>query len=267
MVRFERIELDKTHMSEQNVRKTEEDVESLVASIKALDVIQPVVAVEKEGVYEVVVGQRRAVAARKAGKSHIPALIYDVSEYQPSRMLAISLIENEERADLSPADVEEAVTGLVKELGSPRKAAEAIGWSEGKVRKWLRYEGLPEEVKEMTEEGLTTEDAFRLADLMDERPPEEIKEIAHELSTIGDRGQRTRIIKHAKHPEVSVETLKTKAAVAKRQKKLTLVMDSVMVNALSRAADDLRAEDVTDAAEKILHLWLEEHKYYSSSSE
>lgn len=261
-MRFEQIEIEKARMSEQNVRQTEEGVDSLVASIKAVDVIEPVVAIEKDGVFEVVVGQRRTVAAKKAGKSHIPALIYDETESAPARLRAISLIENEERTDLTNADKEEAVSELVKELGSPRKAAEAIGWTEGKVRKWMRYEGLPEEVKEMTETGLTTEDAFRLADLMDRRPTEDIKEIAVELTKVVDRPQRTRILAHAKHPGVSVETLKKKAEVAKRQRKITLIMDTTMVDALSRAADDLRVEEVSDAAEKILDLWLEENKYY-----
>lgn len=265
MVKFKMIPLNKADMSEQNVRKIEEDIQTLADSIRVVDVIEPVVAIKKADRYEIVIGQRRTVAALKAGKDQIPALVYRASEYDPSHWKAMSIVENVERASLRDSDIEVAVRELVKELGSPKSAAKALGWGEGRVRKWMRIEGLPDEVKRLMGQGLTTEDARRLTDLIDKRPAAEIIELAKELANIKDRKQRTQLVKVAKQPGIPMKTLKTKAAVANRQRKLILLIDKAMMEGLTRAAEDLHASDAEEAAEKILDVWLGDHKYYSPS--
>jgi len=253
-------------MSEQNVRRTEEDIQTLAESIQIVGVIEPVVAIKKNDRYEIVIGQRRTAAAKKAGKDQIPALVYSESEKDLAHLKAMSVVENEERTSLRDVDIENAVAELVRELGSPKMAAKALGWKEGKVRKWMRIDGLPDEVKKMMGNGLTTEDANRLADLMDKRPVGEIVEIAKELAKTKGRPQRTQIMKAARQPETTMKTLRTTAASAKRQRKLTLLIDDSMMEGLTRAAADLHVNNEKEAAGKILDDWLGDHKYYSHIS-
>jgi len=263
MAEYKQIPVGKAEMSPQNVRKTEEDIDSLVESIRVVGVIEPVVAIQKDDNYEIVIGQRRTVAAQKAGIKEIPALVYNQSEYNPAQWRARSIIENEERTGLRDTDIEGGVKELVKELGSPISAAKALGWSEGKVRKWMKLEGLPDEVKKLMGHGLTTEDSLRLTDLMDKRPASEIIELAKELSKIKDRSERTKIVKAAKRSRTKIKTLKKKAKAAGQLRKLTILIDTDMMDGLTRAAEDLHVKGESDAAEKILDTWLEDHRYYS----
>ena len=262
MVKLETFEPDQLSFSEENVRKTEQEIGSLTASIRAVGLIEPVIAVEKEGKTEVLVGQRRVVAAKQA-KKKVLAIVYDAKEMTPAKMRMMSLIENEERAPLTDADKQEAIRQLTKDLGTPERVADAIGWTPGKIRKWLGYDGLPEKVKQMMDQGsLTMRDALRLADLMEWRSSEEIIEIAKHAADIPEKRQRGELFRTARFPGVSLQTLKTRKEVIKRQRRLTVSVDVLLLDALAKAVPDLNATDLKDAVAKILQLWLGERGYY-----
>ena len=90
-------------------RYVEDDdaLEELADSIKANGVVQPIVVrpAEEEGRYILILGERRLHASKKAGKTHVPALVRRVSEQQAAEM---TIVENLQREDLSPMEQAES---------------------------------------------------------------------------------------------------------------------------------------------------------------
>src|ERR1700685_3480516 len=91
-------------------------LDELVASIKATGIIQPLIVRPVPGFphqFEVVAGERRLKAAQLAGLTDIPAIICDFNDHEA---LAISLIENIQREELTPADEARALLRLTEEF-------------------------------------------------------------------------------------------------------------------------------------------------------
>lgn len=127
-------------------------LEELVASIKATGVIQPLIVRPVPGLphqFEVVAGERRFRAAQLAGLAEIPAII---REFNDQEALAVSLIENIQREELSPADEARALKRLIEEFAlTHEQVAHAIGRSRAAVTNLLRLLELPTEVTSMIE--------------------------------------------------------------------------------------------------------------------
>jgi ParB family chromosome partitioning protein len=127
-------------------------LEELVASIKATGLIQPLIVRPVPGLphqFEVVAGERRLKAAQLAGLSDVPAIIRDFNDQES---LAISLIENIQREELSPADEARALRRLIEEFAlTHEQVAHAIGRSRAAVSNLLRLLDLPAEVTTMLE--------------------------------------------------------------------------------------------------------------------
>ena len=127
-------------------------LEELVASIKATGLIQPLIVRPVPGFphqFEVVAGERRLKAAQLAGLTDVPAIIRDFNDQEA---LAISLIENIQREELSPADEARALHRLIEEFAlTHEQVAHAIGRSRAAVSNLLRLLDLPAEVTTMLE--------------------------------------------------------------------------------------------------------------------
>ena len=84
-------------------RKTfkEDKIEELAASIKEHGIIQPIVVRERENGYEIVAGERRWRAARKAELTQVPCLVRELSDEQN---MLFAIIENMQREDLNPIE-------------------------------------------------------------------------------------------------------------------------------------------------------------------
>ena len=127
-------------------------LEELVASIKATGLIQPLIVRPVPGLphqFEVVAGERRLRAAQLAGLADIPAII---REFNDQEALAVSLIENIQREELSPADEARALKRLIEEFSlTHEQVAQAIGRSRAAVTNLLRLLDLPAEVTSMIE--------------------------------------------------------------------------------------------------------------------
>jgi ParB family transcriptional regulator, chromosome partitioning protein len=127
-------------------------LEELVASIKATGLIQPLIVRPVPGLphqFEVVAGERRFRAAQLAGFTDIPVII---REFNDQEALAISLIENIQREELSPADEARALKRLIEEFSlTQEQIGHAIGRSRAAVSNLLRLLELPAEVTTMME--------------------------------------------------------------------------------------------------------------------
>lgn len=150
---LERIPLNDIKRNENQPRKTfdEEKINELAESIKNHGVIQPIIVRKIQSGYEIVAGERRWRAARKAGLSEIPAVIRDLTKEQN---MFFAIIENMQREDLSP--IEEA-EGIKNMMDSFHLTQEEVGNSLGKSRPYitnaLRLLKLEKEVQQMIIDG------------------------------------------------------------------------------------------------------------------
>jgi ParB family chromosome partitioning protein len=128
-----------------------EPLEELAASIRAQGLIQPVVvrAIARDR-YELIAGERRWRAAQLAGLEEIPALVKVVPD---QAVVAMALIENIQREDLSPLEEAQALARLIEEFGlTHQQAADAVGRSRAAVSNLLRLLELPAEIKRLLDE-------------------------------------------------------------------------------------------------------------------
>ena len=114
-----------------------EALESLAESIKAQGVVQPlVVRLLSPNKYEIVAGERRWRAAQLAGLKNVPVVIRNLDE---RGAMAVTIVENIQRADLNPLEEAEGLQRLVKDCGLTHdKTAEAVGKSRAAVSNLLR---------------------------------------------------------------------------------------------------------------------------------
>ena len=123
----------------------DEALEELAESIKAHGILQPLIVQKKdEDRYQIIAGERRWRAAKKAGIMEIPAL---VKEYAPEEMLEISLIENIQRENLNPVEEAKAYRRLVEEYSlKQEEIAKRVGKNRTTITNSLRLLGLDDEV-------------------------------------------------------------------------------------------------------------------------
>ena len=87
-----------------------EKIEELANSIKEYGVIQPIIVSKKNNYYQIIAGERRWRAAKRAGLSEIPAIIRNYSEQKNNE---VALIENIQREDLNPIEKAKALKEII----------------------------------------------------------------------------------------------------------------------------------------------------------
>lgn len=133
----------------------EEALNELAESIKKYGLIQPIVVTKKEDYYEIIAGERRWRASKKAGLSTIPAI---VREDDKRKNQEIALIENIQREDLNAFEKASGIKLLMDEYDlTQQQVAEIIGKSRSGVANTLRILNLDERVLKLAKEGKLTE--------------------------------------------------------------------------------------------------------------
>ncbi len=133
----------------------EESIEELAESIKRYGVIQPIIVTKQDNYYEIVAGERRWRASKKAGLTEIPAIIRDNDERKNKE---ISLIENVQREDLNVFEKATGIKVLMEEYNlTQQQVGEIIGKSRSAVANTIRVLNLDERVLELAKEGKLTE--------------------------------------------------------------------------------------------------------------
>lgn len=133
----------------------EEALEDLANSIKQYGVIQPIIVTKKDDFYQIVAGERRWRASKKAGLSEIPAVIRDYTE-QKNR--EISLIENIQRENLNPIEKAKAIKELLDKYSlTQQKLADMLGISRSGLANTVRVLNLDSRVIEFASQGKLTE--------------------------------------------------------------------------------------------------------------
>ena len=124
----------------------EDELAELTDSIREHGIIQPlIVSANGDGKYTLIAGERRLKASKQAKLEKVPVVIREVSDQQ---LLEWALIENVQRADLSPLEEAEAYHQLSDEFGlSHGEIAKQVGKSRVAVTNTLRLRKLSEHVK------------------------------------------------------------------------------------------------------------------------
>jgi ParB family chromosome partitioning protein len=125
--------------------------DEMAASIREHGVLQPLVVRRAGKGYELVAGERRLLAARKAGLTTVPCVVRAVPD---DMMLPLTLVENLQREDLNAVEEASAFKALTDEYGLSHEAvARAVGKSRAAVTNALRLLELAAPVLAMLEEG------------------------------------------------------------------------------------------------------------------
>lgn len=134
-------------------RHFDEDLlQELADSIKSQGVLEPVI-VRKSGAnrFELIAGERRWRASQRAGLAEIPALVREIDDRSA---IAIALIENIQRQDLSPLEEAQSLARLIAEFKlTHQQAADAVGRSRAAVSNLLRLLELPDEIRKLLDDG------------------------------------------------------------------------------------------------------------------
>ncbi len=127
------------------------DLQSLADSIRTQGIIQPILVRQKSrDRYEIIAGERRWRAAQIVGLQKVPVVVKELSD---ERTLAIALIENIQRQDLTPLEEAHALERLSKEFVlTHQQVADAVGKSRVAITHLLRLLTLPDEVKKLIDE-------------------------------------------------------------------------------------------------------------------
>jgi ParB family chromosome partitioning protein len=133
----------------------EKKIEELSQSIKKNGLIQPI-AVRKNnsGSYEIVAGERRWLAAQKAGLHEVPVVVLDINDNQS---LEVAIIENIQREDLNSIEEAKGYSKLINKFNyDHEKLSEFMGKSRSHISNTMRLLSLPEEVINYVEKGELT---------------------------------------------------------------------------------------------------------------
>jgi ParB family transcriptional regulator, chromosome partitioning protein len=156
----------------------EEALVSLAASISEVGILQPIlVRAAGNDHYELIAGERRWRAAKRAGLQTIPAIVRTVETEQS---LEQALVENLHREDLSPLEEAAAFHQLMEEFGlTQERVAERVGKSRSTVANTIRLLQLPPAVQRMISRGeLSAGHARALLGSPDRNFQEELAQLA-----------------------------------------------------------------------------------------
>ena len=130
----------------------ENKIDELSQSIKKNGLIQPIaVRPDKNDSYEIVAGERRWLAAQKAGLHSVPVIVLNINNKES---LELAIIENIQREDLNTIEEAKGYERLMKEFNyNHEKLSEFMGKSRSHISNTLRLLSLPAEVIKLVEQG------------------------------------------------------------------------------------------------------------------
>ena len=179
-----KIKISEIEPNKNQPRRTfnSESIDELSDSIKRYGVIQPIIVTKKDNFYEIIAGERRWRASKKAGLTEMPCI---VREDQEKENKEISLIENIQREDLNPIEKARSFRTLMDEYGMTQlELAQTIGISRSALANTVRLLNMDQRVIDLTLEGKLTEGHCRSLMAIDD--PEKQYEMAKQIIENGD---------------------------------------------------------------------------------
>ncbi len=186
----------------------EEALEDLAASLKNHGMVQPIVARKVGDKFEIIAGERRWRAARKAGLATVPVVLKEVPD---DRLLEFALVENIQRQELNPIEEAKAYWQLGEHLRlTQEQVADRVGKSRPQVANTLRLLRLPLPIQEMVSVGkVSTGHAKVLLGVEEARTQEQLalEVVDKQLSVRALEGRLKHLVKarkgqvRRKHPQ------------------------------------------------------------------
>jgi ParB family chromosome partitioning protein len=145
------IDLLRPNRFQPRLNFSEEDLQELTDSIKAQGILQPLLVRKDDDGYELIAGERRLRAAKRARLTQVPVVLKRVNDNQ---MLEMAIVENIQRENLNPIEEAEAYHRLITQLNLTQDQASArVGKSRSAVANFLRLRQLPEQIKDSITDG------------------------------------------------------------------------------------------------------------------
>jgi len=148
------VNITKVEPNREQPRKNfdEDALEELAESIKQFGLLQPILVQDRKTYYEIIAGERRWRAAKKAGLKEVPVIIKNLTEQE---IVEISLIENIQREDLNPIEEAQAYKRLLTEFNLKQdEVAERVAKSRTAVTNSMRLLKLCDNVQQMIIDGM-----------------------------------------------------------------------------------------------------------------
>ena len=154
----------------------------LADSLQRHGLLQPIAVRESpSGFYQIIAGERRWRAAKLAGMTELPAIIYEMDDRKAAEL---ALIENLQREDLNPVEEAIAFKSLIEQYGLTQEdAAQQVGKSRSAVANTLRLLELPEDILDDVSNGLLTAGHARA--LLSLQNPADIAPLANRIESHG----------------------------------------------------------------------------------
>ena len=186
----------------------DEKIDDLAESIKEHGVLQPIIVSKKGDYYQIIAGERRWRASKKAGLKTIPVI---VREYDEKKTREVALIENLQRQDLNAIETAKAIKELMDEHSlTQEEISKTLGKSRSAIANTLRILNLDERVQELVASGKISEGHART--LASIPSPQKQYKLAMDIINLDlnvrEAEERTRIEKE----ELSKNTSKKKAS-------------------------------------------------------
>ena len=254
------ISIDDIKPNGMQPRKNFDDdaINSLADSIKEHGLIQPVMVRSRDVGYELVAGERRWRAARKAGLKEIPAIIRDL---EPRENALFAVIENMQREDLNPVEEAGAYKKIIESFGlTQEEVAKSVGKSRPYVANMLRMLKLPDKIREYIISGSLTaghanaigslksiQDQTKLAEYIvsNKLSVREAEKAAERMNSAGDKRKKARQTnKSAEISSVEEELtslLGTRVNIGPKAERGTVEIHYYSREELNGLIDDLRS--------------------------
>ncbi len=134
----------------------QEKIDELAESIRVNGIIQPILvrATERDGIYQIIAGERRWRACKQLNLAEVPVIIRNVNDREA---LELALIENIQRQNLTPIEEADAYKKLQVEFSyTQEELSSGLGKSRSHIANMLRLLELPNDVKSFLHSGALT---------------------------------------------------------------------------------------------------------------
>jgi ParB family chromosome partitioning protein len=194
----------------------EASIAELAASITTHGILQPLVVTRKDGVFRIVIGERRFHAAKKAGLRKVPVIVKKMSELE---RWEVALVENIQRQNLNPIEEARALKYLHEEFNlTHEEIGKRIGKDRASITNALRLLSLPTPIQKLLSEETITEGHAKVLLGIDK---EEDKDRVAKL--VVTRGLSVRALENL------VKTIPSKKKHAKKEVAKPVSFDSITV--------------------------------------
>ena len=233
-------------------RDVEIDIVELADSIAKVGQIEPIVVspTEYAGKYEIITGQRRFLAHQELHKRTIWAAVLDEHVNEITAKV-LSVTENLVRRNLHSSDLIDVCTYLYKHYGSIRAVSEETGLSPNKVSKYVKYDQLVPELKDLVDTGRVKLDTALRAQQASQMDAEEAVQFALEMQPMSGVQQTSIVKKRASAPNLPADDVIEDAKSGGRITQILVKLSTDVHGALKQFAA-LHQTNIDDAAEMLI---------------